>query len=232
MEQKVHRYFIINKPYNMVSQFISPDNVGLLKDVPFKFPEGIHAIGRLDNYSEGLLILTTNKKVTKLLFESKTPHKRTYLVQVRNIVTPEKLLQLQTGVSIRIKGGAYYTTPPCEVLIVDKPIDLYKRENEFKEGLPNTWLLITLTEGKFHQVRKMVDAVGHRCKRLIRISIEDLALSNLQPGEVKELEEKDFFERLKIEFQIKRLHYKNRQFVLRAYSTIDYSVEQIQSQHI
>ena len=200
MEQQVHRYFIINKPYNMVSQFISPDKVGLLKDVPFNFPEGIHAIGRLDNYSEGLLILTTNKKVTKLLFESKTPHKRTYLVQVRDIVTPEKLLQLQNGVSIRIKGGGYYTTPPCEVSIVERPIDLYKREHEFKEGLPNTWLLITLTEGKFHQVRKMVDAVRHRCKRLIRISIEDLTLNNLQPGEVKEMEERDFFEQLKINF--------------------------------
>jgi len=198
MEQQVHRYFIINKPYNMVSQFISPDKVGLLKDIPFNFPEGIHAIGRLDNYSEGLLILTTNKKVTKLLFESKTPHKRTYLVQVRDIVTPEKLLQLQNGVSIRIKGGNYYTTPPCQVSIVKKPIDLYKRENEFKEGLPNTWLLITLTEGKFHQVRKMVDVVRHRCKRLIRISIEDLALNNLQPGEVKEMEESDFFKQLKI----------------------------------
>ena len=200
MEQQVHRYFIINKPYNMVSQFISPDKVGLLKDIPFNFPEGIHAIGRLDNYSEGLLILTTNKKVTKLLFESKTPHKRTYLVQVRDIVTPEKLLQLQNGVSIRIKGGDYYTTPPCQVSIVEKSIDLYKRENEFKEGLPNTWLLITLTEGKFHQVRKMVDAVRHRCKRLIRISIEDLALNNLQPGEVKEMEESDFFKQLKIKF--------------------------------
>jgi len=200
MEQQVHRYFIINKPYNMVSQFISQDKVGLLKDIPFNFPEGIHAIGRLDNYSEGLLILTTNKKVTKLLFESKTPHKRTYLVQVRDIVTPEKLLQLQNGVSIRIKGGNYYTTPPCQVSIVKKPIDLYKRENEFKEGLPNTWLLITLTEGKFHQVRKMVDVVRHRCKRLIRISIEDLALNNLQPGEVKEMEESDFFKQLKIKF--------------------------------
>ena len=200
MEQQIHRYFIINKPYKMVSQFISPDKVGLLKDIPFNFPEGIHAIGRLDNYSEGLLILTTNKKVTKLLFESKTPHKRTYLVQVRDIVTPEKLLQLQNGVSIRIKGGDYYTTPSCQVSIVEKPIDFYKRENEFKEGLPNTWLLITLTEGKFHQVRKMVNAVRHRCKRLIRISIEDLALNNLQPGEVKEMEESDFFKQLKIKF--------------------------------
>jgi len=198
MHKPVHRYFIINKPYNMVSQFVSPDKVGLLKELNYDFPKGIHAIGRLDNDSEGLLILTTNKKVTKLLFESKIPHKRTYLVQVRDIVSPEKLKQLQTGVIIRIRGGGYYTTSPCEVLVVDKPVNLYKRENEFKEGLPNTWLLITLTEGKFHQVRKMVEAVRHRCKRLIRVSIEDLQLNDLQPGEVKEMEEKDFFNLLKI----------------------------------
>ncbi len=198
MVHTAHRYFIINKPYNMVSQFVSPDKVGLLKDIPFRFPEGIHAIGRLDNQSEGLLILTTNKKITKLLFESKVPHKRTYLVQVRDIVTEEKLKLLQTGVIIRVKGGGFYTTSPCEVMIVDKPTNLYNREKEFKEGLPNTWLTITLTEGKFHQVRKMTDAVRHRCKRLIRLSIEDLALNDLQPGEVKEIEEKDFFEQLKI----------------------------------
>ena len=196
MSLSLHRYFIINKPYNMVSQFISPHAVGLLKDVQYNFPEGIHAIGRLDNHSEGLLILTTNKKVTKLLFESKTPHKRTYLVQVRDIVTPEKLHLLQNGVTIRVKGGGYYTTTVCEVSIVDKPVNLYKRENEFKEGLAHTWLLITLTEGKFHQVRKMVDAVRHRCKRLIRVSIEDLQLNDLLPGQVKEIEEKEFFEKL------------------------------------
>jgi len=182
----------------MVSQFVSPDDVGLLKDVKYDFPEGIHAIGRLDNHSEGLLILTTNKKVTKLLFESKKPHKRTYLVQVRDLVTPEKLQQLQSGVTIRIRGGGYYTTPPCEILIVEKPTNLYTRENEFKEGLPHTWLLITLTEGKFHQVRKMVDAVRHRCKRLIRVSIENLQLNDLQPGEIREIEENDFFEKLNI----------------------------------
>ncbi|WP_301920932.1 pseudouridine synthase [Ferruginibacter sp.] len=198
MVYTANRYFIINKPYNMVSQFVSPDKVGLLKDIPFIFPEGIHAIGRLDNHSEGLLILTTNKKVTKLLFESKVPHKRTYLVQVRDVVTEDNLKLLQTGVTIRVKGGGFYTTSPCEVMIVDKPINLYHRENEFKEGLPNTWLTITLTEGKFHQVRKMTDAVRHRCKRLIRLSIEDLALNNLQPGEVKEIEERTFFEQLKI----------------------------------
>ena len=88
----------------MVSQFVSPDKVGLLGDLDFDFPEGTHAIGRLDNNSEGLLILTTNKKVTKLLFESKVPHKRVYLVQVANIVSEETLQRLRTGVSIRISG--------------------------------------------------------------------------------------------------------------------------------
>ena len=198
MEEELNRYFIINKPYKMVSQFVSPDNVGLLTAINYNFPPGIHAIGRLDNHSEGLLILTTDKRITKLLFESSVPHKRTYLVQVRDVVSHESLIKLQTGVTIIIKGGGNYTTTPCEVLIVDKPSNLYNREDEFLERLPSTWLLITLTEGKFHQVRKMVDAVRHRCKRLIRISIEDLLLENLQPGEVKEIEKKDFFEKLKL----------------------------------
>jgi 23S rRNA pseudouridine2457 synthase len=89
MSEPINRYFIINKPYNMVSQFVSPDDVGLLGDIAFDFPEGIHAIGRLDNLSEGLLILTTNRKVTKLLFQGEAPHKRTYLVRVKNVVSAE-----------------------------------------------------------------------------------------------------------------------------------------------
>ena len=198
MTQPPNRYFIINKPFNMVSQFVSSHKVGLLGDLGFTFPEGIHAIGRLDNHSEGLLILTTNKKVTKLLFESKTPHKRTYLVRVNNVVSDESLLQLQTGVSIKIKGGADYTTPPCDVEIVKNPENLAVHQQELRGYVPHTWLRITLTEGKFHQVRKMVTAVRHRCKRLIRVSIEDLELGDLGPGCVKEIGEEDFFTRLKI----------------------------------
>ena len=67
----------------MVSQFVSTHSVNLLGDLEFDFPPGTHAIGRLDNHSEGLLLLTTNKKITRLLFEGKIPHKRTYFVQVR-----------------------------------------------------------------------------------------------------------------------------------------------------
>src|SRR3954465_11240664 len=112
MSEQGYRYFSINKPYNMVSQFVSPDDVGLLGDLDFDFPEGTHAIGRLDNHSEGLLILTTDKRVTRLLFKSEVPHERTYLVMVKGVVTPEELLLLQTGVTIVITGGAEYVTTP------------------------------------------------------------------------------------------------------------------------
>ena len=198
MNETNFRYFIINKPYNMVSQFVSSHSVGLLGDLDFKFPEGIHAVGRLDNHSEGLLILTTNKKITRLLFLSDSPHKRTYLVQVNNILSPESLHLLQTGVTIRVKEGKDYTTPPCSVTIVPEPEKIYPSATTISEYGPHTWLLITLTEGKFHQVRKMMGAIRHRCKRLIRISIEDLTLGSLKPGAVQEIEETDFFELLKI----------------------------------
>ena len=199
MQQNLNRYFIINKPYKMVSQFISPDKVNKLGDLNFDFPEGTHAIGRLDNNSEGLLLLTTNTRVTALLFQSKIPHKRTYLVQVEKVITEERLNMLRSGISIRVKGGGYYTTAACQVELVDKPINLPRRGHEFRDDLPQSWLLITLTEGKFHQIRKMVSSVYHHCKRLIRISIEDLQLGDLQPGCVKELDEEDFFRLLKIQ---------------------------------
>lgn len=198
MSDTNHRYFVLNKPNNMVSQFISTHQVGLLGDLDFTFPQGTHAIGRLDNRSEGLLLLTTNKKVTRLLFSSGTPHNRVYLVQVNNVLGSENLSLLQTGVTIKIKGGEKYTTPSCEVAIVPHPETLYNTSTTLKQYGPDTWLLISLTEGKFHQVRKMMAAVKHRCKRLIRLSIENVKLDGLKPGEVREMDEIDFFKLLNI----------------------------------
>jgi 23S rRNA pseudouridine2457 synthase len=183
----------------MVSQFVSTHNVRLLGDIDFDFPEGIHAVGRLDNDSEGLLLLTTNKKVTRLLFLGDEPHKRTYLVQVNNILSDENLKRLQNGIDIRIKTGVTYTTTPCDVSLVTNAAELYDLGDRLTAWHPFTWLLITITEGKFHQVRKMIAATGHKCKRLIRISIEDLELDGLKAGEVREIAELDFFRKLKIE---------------------------------
>jgi 23S rRNA pseudouridine2457 synthase len=183
----------------MVSQFVSSHQVQLLGDLDFSFPEGTHAIGRLDNHSEGLLILTTNKKVTNLLFQGKVPHKRTYLVKVKYEVSQENLQLLRTGISIPVKNGKYYTTASCEAEIIPRPENLFKSEYETTEYIPHTWLKITLTEGKFHQVRKMVSAIHHRCVRLIRHSIEDLELTDLPVGGVREIDEKVFFQQLKID---------------------------------
>ncbi|TLU98244.1 pseudouridine synthase [Dyadobacter luticola] len=194
-----HRYFVLNKPANMVSQFVSSDDVRLLGDLDFDFPEGTHAIGRLDNQSEGLLILTTNKRVTNLLFQGEVPHKRTYWVNVGHIVSKETLQRLRTGIPILVKGGVEYVTSPCEVEVISRPEILSKHQNETWENVPNTWLSITLTEGKFHQIRKMVRVAGHRCKRLVRASIENLTLGNLAPGQVQEIQEEEFFAALKIE---------------------------------
>jgi 23S rRNA pseudouridine2457 synthase len=199
MKASPHRYFILYKPYDMVSQFIGTDGSRQLREIDFDFPEGIHAIGRLDSHSEGLLLLTTNKKVTKLLFESKIPHSRTYIVQVLKKVSEETVQILRNGVSIRIKGNVDWITSPCKVHIIDKPDKLFDVDNGLKEFIPHTWLQITLTEGKYHQIRKMVFALKHRCRRLIRVSIEDLMMGDLAPGEVKELKEADFFRMLKIE---------------------------------
>ncbi len=182
----------------MVSQFISSHKVGLLGNLDFKFPEGTHAIGRLDSESEGLLILTTDKRVTRLLFLATQRHKRTYLVMVQNEITPQILQQLKTGVSIKIKDGENYIAIPDAIEIIKKPVELYKYAIDRREVYPHTWLLITLTEGKFRQVRKMVLAVRHRCLRLVRLSISNLQLNNLPPGVVKELPQQEFYNCLSI----------------------------------
>ncbi|MPR33226.1 pseudouridine synthase [Cytophagaceae bacterium SJW1-29] len=183
----------------MLSQFIGGQG-RMLGELGIDFPEGTHPIGRLDNHSEGLLILTTNKKITKLLFQGEVPHRRTYLVRVYREVSPETIEKLRTGVTIRIKGNVDFVTTPCEVERVEEPENLFSGGYEYREGLPHSWLRITLTEGKFRQIRKMTRAVGHPCQRLIRISIENLKLGGLPPGQVQEIEEEDFFEKLRIPY--------------------------------
>jgi 23S rRNA pseudouridine2457 synthase len=188
----------------MVSQFISSHNVNLLGSLDFDFPEGTHAIGRLDNHSEGLLLLTTNKKITKLLFQGPKPHTRTYLVQVKNKMTPASAAAIASGIPISAPNGSQYLTSPCTVSIVEDPIpyqrlfdaSLLKPAIQVHQNVKTSWVLISLTEGKFHQVRKMVSAVHHKCIRLIRVAIEAIYLGDLPAGQVRELEEADFFKLL------------------------------------
>jgi 23S rRNA pseudouridine2457 synthase len=194
-----HRYFLLNKPINMLSQFIGAKGKNCLANIDFDFPEGTYALGRLDKDSAGLLLLTTNPAIVKLLFHKTKKHKRTYIAQVANVVTEQTIEQLQNGMQIIIKGNEYWQTSPCEVRIIEEPLHLPQAKNLLSEFIPYSWLSITLTEGKYHQVRKMTRAVGHICKQLIRTQIAEIELGNLLVSEVKEIIEKDFFAKLGLE---------------------------------
>jgi 23S rRNA pseudouridine2457 synthase len=180
----------------MVSQFVSSHPQRLLGDLDFDFPEGTHAIGRLDEQSEGLLILTTDKTLTRRLLHPDRKHTRRYLVQVRWQISPEKIEQLSQGLDIVIKKRGVYRTQPCQVKLLETPGNLAVRENAVQEFIHHSWLEFILTEGKNRQIRKMCKAVRHSCSRLIRTHIDNLGLEDMQPGEVREMDREELFKKV------------------------------------
>jgi 23S rRNA pseudouridine2457 synthase len=192
-------YYALNKPANMLSQFIKPGSNLCLADLKINFPSGIHALGRLDKNTEGLLLLTNNPAITQLLFDQNRRHSRTYLVQVIREVSDATILKMSSGMSIPVKGDIEpFKTSACKIKRVLNPIDYYPVVNKLMDQAPHTWLLITLQEGRYHQIKKMVRLAGHPCRQLIRISIEDIELDNLASGQVRLINEEVFFNSLKI----------------------------------
>jgi 23S rRNA pseudouridine2457 synthase len=184
---KNHHHFLIHKPHGFLSQFIyeKKRHKKLLGEL-HSFPEGTMAIGRLDEDSEGLLLLTTDGMMSEMV-RSKTIEKE-YYAQVDGIITPEAIEQLKAGVEIGFKG-IRYTTKKCEAFKVELlPINIGegRRIRDERHG-PTSWVSITLTEGKFRQVRKMTAAVGFPTLRLIRIRVGSIHLHNLKAGEVQEV---------------------------------------------
>ena len=112
---------------------------------------------------------------------------------VQNVVKESSINKLKEGIYIKVKKGVEHFAKAYSIERIESPIELYPFAMDYRDTYPHSWLLITLTEGKFHQVRKMVLAIGHRCQRLIRLSIDDIQLGNLEPGMVKELEEQKIY---------------------------------------
>jgi 23S rRNA pseudouridine2457 synthase len=191
------RYFIINKPYKVLSQYTNEiGNKGL--GSIFRIPKGIYAVGRLDLDSEGLLILTNDKKLNNFLLNPENEHKRTYHVEVEGTPSTAALNVLSEGISITI-DGKLYRTKKAEVRIL-KDYDFPERSpavNRIKH--PETsWIEVILTEGKNRQVRKMTAKVGHPTLRLIRVGIESLALHPLMPGQIVMISKKVLYKKLKL----------------------------------
>lgn len=184
-----HRHFIIFKPYGFLSQFESNDSkqqskkfLGCLHD----FPKGTMAIGRLDEKSEGLLLLTTDGKISDHINSRKV--EKEYYAQVDGDISEEAIQQLKTGVEIGFDGGKY-KTKPCKAFKLEQVPNLPNRGKKIRDDRhgPTSWVSVILNEGKFRQVRKMTSAVGFPTLRLVRVRIGDILIKNMQAGDVVEV---------------------------------------------
>jgi len=189
METKQHRHFILFKPYGYLSQFVNNQTkrtkkklLGELHD----FPENTMAIGRLDEPSEGLLLLTTDGKTSEFIRSNKI--EKEYYAQVDGEISAEALELLQSGVEISTETGKYFTKN-CTVNLLNTTPQLPERAKKIRDERhgPTNWISITLTEGKFRQVRKMTAVVGFPTLRLVRVRIGIINLNNMLPGEVIEV---------------------------------------------
>jgi 23S rRNA pseudouridine2457 synthase len=187
---ELHRHFLLHKPAGYLSQFISafPREARLKRFLGelYDFPPGTMAVGRLDEDSEGLLLLTTDGRLSEAV---RSRHiEKEYYAQVDGLVTDDALAQLRQGVAISIQGKAY-RTGPCLARGLAQAPDLAPRVRPVRDDRhgPTSWLSLTLTEGKFRQVRKMTAAVGLPTLRLVRVRIGPWYLGDLAPGQVQEL---------------------------------------------
>jgi 23S rRNA pseudouridine2457 synthase len=182
----MYQHFLIHKPHGFLSQFVyakkrSKKLLGELYD----FPEGTMAIGRLDEASEGLLLLTTDGMMSEIV-RGKSVEKE-YYAQVDGIITEESIERLKNGVEIGF-NGIRYVTKKCDSKMVFELPDCIGEGRKIRDERHGTtsWVSITLTEGKFRQVRKMTAAIGFPTLRLVRIRVGNIHLQ-LKAGEVQEV---------------------------------------------
>jgi 23S rRNA pseudouridine2457 synthase len=190
------RYFIIYKPFGILSQFSGEtDTLKVLHD----FPATVYPVGRLDKDSEGLLLITDDKALNHHMLNPAFGHERTYYVQVEGIPTSEALSRLESGVEIQVDGKTYRTKNARARILSKAPL-LPERipPIRYRKHIPDTWLALTLTEGKNRQVRKMTAAVGFPTLRLVRWSMENLDISGFESGEIRELNKEEIYKHLSL----------------------------------
>ncbi len=176
-------YFLIYKPFQVLSQFTSTEGKLCLKDI-LHVPTDVYPVGRLDYDSEGLLLITNDKSINQQLLHPQFAHQRTYWVQVDGAITKEALAQLTKGVSINVDGKIYQTKPaileqlPDDIKVPDRNPPI-----RFRKNIPTSWVSIQLTEGKNRQVRKMFAQVGFPVLRLIRAKLGKYSIQEMQPGD-------------------------------------------------
>lgn len=180
------RTIAFNKPYGVLPCFTDPAGRPTLADY-VGIPD-VYAAGRLDQDSEGLMILTADGALAHRITAPQHKLPKVYLVQVERVPNERAIAQLRHGVVL----GGKRTKPATVRLLVEEP-SLPERPVpiRFRRHVPTAWLEITIHEGMNRQVRRMTAAVGHPTLRLVRIAIGAVRLGELKPGEWRDLREDD-----------------------------------------
>jgi 23S rRNA pseudouridine2605 synthase len=163
-------YYVFHKPRGMVSTLHDPESRPCLDEVTKRLPEAVHAVGRLDYHTSGVLLLTNDGELTEALLRPTTKVPKVYVAKLHGNVDVPELELLRNGVTL---DDGYVT----------KPAKVYVERSEATA----TWINITLFEGKNRQIHRMGEALGRRVMRLVRVSFADLTAEGLRPGELRAL---------------------------------------------
>lgn len=166
-------YLMLNKPKNVMSTLDDPGGRTTVKDYLHGVSVRVFPVGRLDFDSEGLMLLTNNGDLAQALLHPRYHVPKTYLIKVKGVLNDEEIGQLQQG--IKLEDGM---TSPATV-------------KKVKIAQQNSWLEITIREGRKHQVKRMLEAVGHPVIKLMRVRMGPLSLGDLGSGEFRFLTDRE-----------------------------------------
>ncbi len=171
------KIILFNKPYDVLSQFTGKNECGTLAD--YIDLKDVYPAGRLDRDSEGLLVLTDDGGIQHRIAEPRHKMAKTYWAQVEGVPDEAALEQLRRGVEL--KDGM---TKPAEARLIEPPT-IWQRTPpiRYRANIPDSWIELTISEGRNRQVRRMTAAIGHPTLRLIRYRVGPWTLDGINPSE-------------------------------------------------